>query len=247
MADSIGTMPEPIWRDDLALVMIAAWCGTTPDNLPPEMRAHTCPATAAAWGRVADAARAHLAVASVAHARSAETERLERAQPFCRSCGRHVRLTAFAEREDFACAECEGDDWYIDNRAPTGEVQRPRESDDALVDRYRDPKTGSFSFPSDVAAIIRRLEGEWDSAREEALATFAEPLAVLPRGPWETWTSNSYRRITGPDGKDGGVLHALNHRSDGHPDLSWSAAQCEAICAIVNGLRALTAPPAEKG
>ena len=52
--------PGPVWRDDLALAMLAAWCGTTPDKLPPEMRAHTCAATAAAWGRVADAARAYL-------------------------------------------------------------------------------------------------------------------------------------------------------------------------------------------
>lgn len=63
-------------------------------------------------------------------------------------------------------------------------------------------------------------------------------LDALPPGPWETWTSCSFRRITGPDGIDGGVLHALNQRSDGHPDLSWSKTQCEAICAIVNGLRA---------
>lgn len=32
------------------------------------------------------------------------------------------------------------------------------EADNALVDKYRDPKTGSFKFPGDVAAIVRRLE-----------------------------------------------------------------------------------------
>lgn len=32
------------------------------------------------------------------------------------------------------------------------------EADNALVDKYRDPKTGHFNFPSDVAAIVRRLE-----------------------------------------------------------------------------------------
>ena len=50
--------PDPmLWRDELAIVMIAAWVGVTPDQLPPEMRAHTCPATAEAWTRVANAAR----------------------------------------------------------------------------------------------------------------------------------------------------------------------------------------------
>lgn len=32
------------------------------------------------------------------------------------------------------------------------------EADNALVDKYRDPKTGFFKFPTDVAAIVRRLE-----------------------------------------------------------------------------------------
>lgn len=32
------------------------------------------------------------------------------------------------------------------------------EADHALVDKYRDPKTGSFEFPGDVAKIIRRFE-----------------------------------------------------------------------------------------
>lgn len=49
-----------LWRDPLALEMIAAWVGVTVDQLPETMRAHTCPATAAAWGRVADAARQHI-------------------------------------------------------------------------------------------------------------------------------------------------------------------------------------------
>lgn len=65
-------------------------------------------------------------------------------------------------------------------------------------------------------------------------------LDALPPGPWETWTSCSFRRISGPDGKDGGVLHATKHKYDGHPDLSWTERQCDAICAIVNTLRALS-------
>lgn len=32
------------------------------------------------------------------------------------------------------------------------------EADNALVDKYRDPNTGSFAFPGDVAKIIRRFE-----------------------------------------------------------------------------------------
>jgi hypothetical protein len=45
-------------------------------------------------------------------------------------------------------------------------------ADNALVDRYRDPKTGVFTFPTDVAAVVRRLdaaERERDEAREALL------------------------------------------------------------------------------
>lgn len=59
-------MPDPrdesvMKRDPLALAMFAAWCNLPADKLPEAMRAHTCPATAEAWGRVADAARSHFA------------------------------------------------------------------------------------------------------------------------------------------------------------------------------------------
>ncbi|QVJ07686.1 hypothetical protein L7H23_01295 [Sphingopyxis sp. BSN-002] len=47
-------------RDPLALAMFAAWCNLPADKLPAEMRAHTCPATAEAWGRVAAAVRAYM-------------------------------------------------------------------------------------------------------------------------------------------------------------------------------------------
>lgn len=41
-------------------------------------------------------------------------------------------------------------------------------------------------------------------------------------GPWRIWTSNSFRRISSDaTGKDGDVLHAVVHRSDGHPDLHF--------------------------
>jgi hypothetical protein len=40
-------------------------------------------------------------------------------------------------------------------------------------------------------------------------------------GPWEMWTSNSFRRISGPDGRDGGVLCAITQCRHGHPDLHF--------------------------
>ena len=53
--------PKRIWCDDLALALIAGWVNCPVEKMPKEMRAHTCEATAIAWGRVADAARSHLA------------------------------------------------------------------------------------------------------------------------------------------------------------------------------------------
>lgn len=58
----------------------------------------------------------------------------------------------------------------------------------------------------------------------------------LPAGPWELWTSCSFRRITGPDGKEGGVLHAYNQRSDNHPDLSMPEEQLFALVRLRNAL-----------
>ena len=62
-----------------------------------------------------------------------------------------------------------------------------------------------------------------------------QALDGLPDTPWEVWTSCSFRRITGPDGGDGGVLSGITQRSDGHPDLSMNEEQLERLCAIVNG------------
>ena len=45
-------------------------------------------------------------------------------------------------------------------------------------------------------------------------------LSATP-GPWKWWTSNSVKRITGPDGEDGGVLSAYVHA--GYADLRVSA------------------------
>lgn len=67
----------------------------------------------------------------------------------------------------------------------------------------------------------------------------AEALAMLPAGPWTVASSNSFRRINGPDGKDGGVLHAYTQRSDGHPDLSMSEQSLWALCRMVNAMPGL--------
>jgi hypothetical protein len=41
--------------------MFAGWVNLPVDKLPPTMRGHTCAATMAAWGRVADVAREYFA------------------------------------------------------------------------------------------------------------------------------------------------------------------------------------------
>jgi hypothetical protein len=46
-------------------------------------------------------------------------------------------------------------------------------------------------------------------------------LAATP-GPWQWWTSNSTLRLTGADGRDGGVLYAAVHR--GYGDVCCSEA-----------------------
>lgn len=47
-------------RDILALVMLAAFNGVTPDKLPEGMRYFPNESTKRAWGRVAEAARAQI-------------------------------------------------------------------------------------------------------------------------------------------------------------------------------------------
>jgi exonuclease VII small subunit len=56
------------------------------------------------------------------------------------------------------------------------------EADNALVDKYRDPQTGAFSFPGDVASIVRRLDTADASlaAALEALKPFAKCSEVYP-------------------------------------------------------------------
>jgi hypothetical protein len=58
----------------------------------------------------------------------------------------------------------------------------------------------------------------------------------LPDGDWEVWTSNSFRRVTGPDARDGGVLHAVVHR-DGVADLSMSEENLRRLAWLRNNAR----------
>lgn len=53
------------------------------------------------------------------------------------------------------------------------------------------------------------------------LAILAKARAASP-GPWKWWTSNSNRRLTGADGRDGGVLCAIVNFRDGVPDVHCS-------------------------
>ena len=46
-------------RDDLGLVMLAAWLNVRVDQIPPENRAHLNPHTMAAWERVSREAVAY--------------------------------------------------------------------------------------------------------------------------------------------------------------------------------------------
>ncbi|RJF98999.1 hypothetical protein [Noviherbaspirillum saxi] len=48
-------------------------------------------------------------------------------------------------------------------------------------------------------------------------------------GPWQWWTSNSVLRLSGADGKDGGVLSAVMHSS--WPDILCSPANQAFIAA----------------
>lgn len=71
----------------------------------------------------------------------------------------------------------------------------------------------------------------------ETVARLREDLTLLPPGPWQVWTSCSYRRIRGGERNDIRVLDPVLQNGDGHPDLSMPAGQLEALCRIINALR----------
>lgn len=56
---------------------------------------------------------------------------------------------------------------------------------------------------------------------EQRLAEIRARVEAAQVGPWEWWTSCSFRRLSGPDGKDGGVLRAVVYR-DGQPGIEGS-------------------------
>lgn len=53
------------------------------------------------------------------------------------------------------------------------------DAEDALVDKYRDPQHGTFNFPGDVAAIVRRLESAEAEVKRlrEALETVLDHVS----------------------------------------------------------------------
>ena len=82
------------------------------------------------------------------------------------------------------------------------ELERERDAaDHKLVDRYRNPKTGTFSFPGDVAAIVRRLVVERaEAARLRALLAEArEVMKPFATGLAKTTHTNQCRHHGGHD------------------------------------------------
>ena len=76
-------------------------------------------------------------------------EGVKAAEAFCRSEECFLQADHFGKSADLITA------LFAQNAALRAERDA---ADDALVDRYRDPKTGVFKFPTDVAAIVRRLD-----------------------------------------------------------------------------------------
>ncbi|MGL9733882.1 MAG: hypothetical protein ACR5LD_05155 [Symbiopectobacterium sp.] len=58
-------------------------------------------------------------------------------------------------------------------------------------------------------------------------------------GTWKWWMSNSFPRLSGLDGKDGGVLCQIVSKSDGYPDLILSKANTELVEAAPDLLEVL--------
>lgn len=73
-------------------------------------------------------------------------------------------------------------------------------------------------------------------AHSDLIERLERANATLPAGPWELWTSCSFRRIVGPSGADGDVLSAYNQRGDNHPDLSMPEGQLQELVALRNAL-----------
>ncbi|MCP4108366.1 MAG: hypothetical protein GY749_22950 [Desulfobacteraceae bacterium] len=107
------------------------------------------------------------------------------------------------------------------------------------IDNYDDCETASLTIARKVLVrIVTALE-----AQQEMNEKLIEAANRLPEGEWETWTSCSFRRIGRKHCRDGGVVLRGVKQSDGHPDLSWNEELCNALCDLVNGIRALPHPP----
>jgi hypothetical protein len=78
------------------------------------------------------------------------------------------------------------------------------------------------------------IEKERPTMTGEHRSRLVAALMALPDGPWEVWTSCSFRRISRRDGGDGDVLCGVVQRSDGHPDLSMNEKQLQALCDLRN-------------
>ena len=65
-----------------------------------------------------------------------------------------------------------------------------------------------------------------------------ELMVAATPGPWEWWTSCSWRRLSQVGGKEGGVMYPYV-ASDGHPDICISEADMALIAALVNSAEAL--------
>jgi len=79
---------------------------------------------------------------------------------------------------------------------------------------------------------------DWEGSSKVGTVTkdLRQKLAELPKLPWTVWTSNSFRRITSAEGRDGDVLHGTTQRSDGHPDLSMNERLLKLLVDVVNAV-----------
>ena len=121
-----------------------------------------------------------------------------------------------------------------------GEKKQLQQVVDLLYAREAYLMKGRDALQQQVDALQQRVHlcAGYDAlvAENERLKGAAAVVDKMPPGVWEVWTSCSFRRISS-DGKDGNVLRATK-QSDGHPDLSWNEQQCQALCDLVNGIRA---------
>jgi hypothetical protein len=67
-------------------------------------------------------------------------------------------------------------DEYVRLTALEAKLTERDEADHKLIDKYRDPRTGTFSFPGDVATIIRHFETKL-AAAEKALEAIEDHAA----------------------------------------------------------------------